>query len=44
MKPDDITGMKSAIEQDLEEAVQFGEESPNPLPEDCLVDVFAEGN
>ena len=44
LKPDDITGMKSAIEQDLEEAVQFAEESPNPLPEDCLVDVFAEGN
>ena len=44
LKPDDITGTKSAIEQDLEETVQLAEESPNPLPEDCLVDVFAEGN
>lgn len=44
LKPDDITEMKSAIERDLEEAVRFAEESPNPLPEDCLVDVFAEEN
>ena len=34
--------MKSAIECELDEAVGYAEESPNPSPEDCLNDVFAE--
>lgn len=39
---DAIQQAKSAIERELDEAVRFGEESPSPLPEDCLTDVFAE--
>ena len=38
---DEITQIKSAIEHELDEAVRYAEESPNPLPEDCLTDVFA---
>ena len=30
-----------ATERMLDEAVRFAEESPSPLPEDCLTDVFA---
>lgn len=41
LKHDQISEIKSAIERELDVAVQFAEESPNPLPEDCLNDVFA---
>jgi pyruvate dehydrogenase E1 component alpha subunit len=36
-----IAEIKSATDRELEEAVRFAEESPSPLPEDCLTDVFA---
>ena len=36
-----VAETKSATERMLDEAVRFAEESPSPLPEDCLTDVFA---
>lgn len=41
LQPQDISEIKSAAERELDEAVAFAEESPSPLPEDCLTDVFA---
>jgi TPP-dependent pyruvate/acetoin dehydrogenase alpha subunit len=38
----DVAEIKSAIEHELDEAVRFAEQSPYPLPEDCLSDVFVE--
>lgn len=38
----DVQEIKSRVESELDEAVRFAEESPNPLPGDCLADVFAE--
>jgi len=34
--------IKSAIERELEEAIQFAVESPSPSPEECLTHVFAD--
>lgn len=31
-----------AIEQEVEEAIRYAEESPDPSPEDCLTDVYAQ--
>jgi len=36
-----IAETKSETERILDEAVRFAEESPSPVPEDCLTDVFA---
>ena len=33
--------IKAEIDRTLEEAIRFAENSPSPLPEDCLNDVFA---
>ena len=41
LTPGEIAQIQSTIERELDEAVRFAEESPNPLPEDCLTDVFA---
>jgi TPP-dependent pyruvate/acetoin dehydrogenase alpha subunit len=38
----EVSEMKSAIEHELDEAVQFAKESPNPKPEDCLADIYAD--
>lgn len=38
----DVSKIKADVERELDEAVRFAEESPNPRPEDCLADVFAE--
>lgn len=34
--------IKSEVERELDEAVRYAEESPDPSPEECLADVFAE--
>jgi len=41
LTPDGIAQIKSATEAELDKAVRFAEESPNPIAEDCLTDVFA---
>jgi len=33
--------IKAGIDRELDEALRFAENSPSPLPEDCLNDVFA---
>jgi pyruvate dehydrogenase E1 component alpha subunit len=33
--------IKASVEQELDEAVKYAEESPDPTPEECLTDVFA---
>jgi pyruvate dehydrogenase E1 component alpha subunit len=38
----DISEIKSAVERELDEAVAFAEKAPDPRPEECLTDVFAE--
>lgn len=38
----EVSDIKESIERELDEAVRFAEESPNPLPEDCLTDVFVD--
>ncbi len=38
----DISEIKSAVERELDEAVAFAEKAPDPQPEECLTDVFAE--
>ena len=42
LSQDQIEEMKAAVEKELDEAVAFAEQSPSPLPEDCLKDVYAE--
>jgi TPP-dependent pyruvate/acetoin dehydrogenase alpha subunit len=37
-----VSEIKADIERELDEAVRFAEASPNPRPEDCLTDVYAE--
>jgi pyruvate dehydrogenase E1 component alpha subunit len=34
-------GIKRSVEKEIEDAVQFAEESPDPAPEDALQDLFA---
>jgi len=41
LKPEDISGIKSATERELELAVALAEQSRDPQPEECLNDVFA---
>jgi TPP-dependent pyruvate/acetoin dehydrogenase alpha subunit len=38
----DVQQIKSNIEREMYEAVKFAQESPSPVPEDCLTDVFVE--
>jgi len=42
LSPKTKAEIESAVERQLDEAVAFAEQSPSPLPEDCLTDVFAE--
>src|SRR2546422_7134371 len=42
LSPKTKAEIESAVERQLDEAVAFAEQSPGPLPEDCLTDVFAE--
>jgi len=37
----EIDQFKAEIDRKLDEAIRFAENSPSPLPEDCLNDVFA---
>lgn len=37
-----ITRCKAGIDRELSDAVKFAEASPNPLPEECLADVYSE--
>ena len=37
-----IASYRSSVEQELNDAVEFAESSPSPLPEECLADVYAE--
>src|SRR5262245_52120585 len=37
-----MAGYRSSVEHELDEAVEFAESSPSPLPEECLADVYAE--
>ena len=41
LSAEEIDQIKSEIESKLDEAIRFAENSPSPLPEDCLNDVFA---
>jgi pyruvate dehydrogenase E1 component alpha subunit len=42
LTPPSIAETKAATERELDEAVAFAEQSPSPLPEDCLTHVYAE--
>ena len=42
LKPQEVREIKSDIERQLDGAVSLAEQSPDPRPEDCLADVFAE--
>jgi TPP-dependent pyruvate/acetoin dehydrogenase alpha subunit len=37
-----IAEYRESVEQELNEAVQYAEASPSPMPEECLTDVYAE--
>lgn len=39
----ELSAIREEVEQEVADAVRFGEESPEPLPEDALADVFYEG-
>jgi TPP-dependent pyruvate/acetoin dehydrogenase alpha subunit len=41
LSADLIHEIKSKVEGELNEAVKYAEESPSPLPEECLTDVYA---
>jgi pyruvate dehydrogenase E1 component alpha subunit len=41
LSADLINEIKSKVEGELNEAVAYAEESPSPLPEECLTDVYA---
>jgi pyruvate dehydrogenase E1 component alpha subunit len=41
LKQEQIDAMKAEVEKELDEAVEFAEQSPDPKPEDCLEDVYA---
>jgi pyruvate dehydrogenase E1 component alpha subunit len=41
LSPDQVREVNESVESELDEAVAFAESSPNPLPEDCLNDVYA---
>jgi pyruvate dehydrogenase E1 component alpha subunit len=38
---DEASQTKASVEQELDEAVKYAEESPDPAKEECLTDVFA---
>lgn len=38
----ELGALAEGVSRELDEAVRFAEESPSPLPEDCLRNVFAE--
>jgi pyruvate dehydrogenase E1 component alpha subunit len=37
----EIDGMRRSVEEELDDAVTYGESSPSPAPEECLDDVYA---
>ncbi|MEI6502029.1 MAG: thiamine pyrophosphate-dependent enzyme, partial [Armatimonadota bacterium] len=39
-----LEAVLAEVEAELDRAVEFAEQSPSPLPEDCLRHVFAEGS
>jgi pyruvate dehydrogenase E1 component alpha subunit len=41
LRAEEASAIKAAAEQELDDAVQFAEASPDPSPEECLSDVFA---
>lgn len=41
LSPKLIEEIRSSVESELDQAVKFAEESPSPLPEECLTDVYA---
>jgi pyruvate dehydrogenase E1 component alpha subunit len=41
LRQEDARRIKASVEQELDEAVKYAEESPDPTPEECLTDVFA---
>jgi pyruvate dehydrogenase E1 component alpha subunit len=41
LSAEEIDQIKADIDRKLDEAIRFAENSPSPLPEDCLNDVFA---
>jgi len=41
LSAEEIDQIKAEIDRKLDEAIRFAENSPSPLPEDCLNDVFA---
>jgi pyruvate dehydrogenase E1 component alpha subunit len=41
LSANETTQIKTDLDHELDEALRFAENSPSPLPEDCLNDVFA---
>ena len=41
LSAEEIDQIKAEIDRKLDDAIRFAENSPSPLPEDCLNDVFA---
>jgi TPP-dependent pyruvate/acetoin dehydrogenase alpha subunit len=39
---ENVAESRLSVEEELDEAVRFAEQSPDPMPEECLSDVFAE--
>ena len=39
---DVIDSYRASVELELNDAVEFAESSPSPLPEECLADVYVE--
>jgi TPP-dependent pyruvate/acetoin dehydrogenase alpha subunit len=40
LRAEEASQIKASVEQELDEAVKYAEESPDPTPEECLTDVF----
>jgi pyruvate dehydrogenase E1 component alpha subunit len=41
LSAEEIDQIKAEIDRKLDDAIRFAENSPSPVPEDCLNDVFA---
>ena len=41
MSQDELTALEEELANELEEALEFAKNSPEPLPEDALNDVYA---
>jgi pyruvate dehydrogenase E1 component alpha subunit len=41
LREEDASQIKASVEQELDEAVEYAEGSPDPAKEECLTDVFA---